>query len=436
MRTKTLGALATILCIAQTVEAARVFFTDQPAAAAGSVNSVAPDGTDQRILYTAASTANLRGIAWHRASGRVFFLDNGVAKAIFAMSDAGSNVQQIVGISTNLLNSDLEVDEVGSQMYWTECNTDVVGNGFIRRANLDGSGVETVVTTAPGITTAPDFLFLDRSGGYLYWGVSSTGSGPSSFWRATWAGVIDPLWSLTTATRTRDLGRDPVTDTLYWCDRQMGTIYKRSVTGGVNQAVISGMNAPHGLALDVEAGKLYWADTGARGSGAGISSRRVARCNLDGSEFENLSVPAATSEVWDLALDTASPTYAAWRTRFFSTSTPAAGPTDDADADGAPNLLEYALGTHPRRAGSLPRIAVTGAGMQYTRRRSSDLQYRVEVSSDLATWHSNQDGSGLEWTTEAQVTVVDTDYETVAVTAGAALGNAAQVYFRVRVAMP
>jgi hypothetical protein len=280
-------------------------------------------------------------------------------------------------------------------------------------------------------------MFVDAPGGYLYWGVSSTGSVPSSYFRATMAGVIDTNWSISTPTRTRDLAVDPTTATVFWCDRQMGTIYQRSVTGGVNLTVISGMNAPHGLALDVEARKVYWADTGARGSGPfNTSARRVARCNFDGSEFENLSTPTAASEAWDLALDLASPNYGDWRTRFFSTNSPTAGPADDADGDGASNLLEYALGTHPRNAASVPRIAATGTGLQYTRRRGSDLAYRIEVSSDLAAWHHNQDGTGLEWTTEVQVTVVDADYETVRITSGPALNGASRAYFRARVAMP
>lgn len=416
--------------------AARLFFTDQPAGAAGSVISLGLDGTDQRTLLTITNAPDVRGIAWHRASSRVFFLDNGAAKAIFSMTAEGSNLQHVVDISPTLLNSDLEIDEANGHLYWTENNPTTTGYGYIQRANLDGTGVTNIVTTVAGPATAPYFLFLDTVGGHIYWGVASEGSVSSSFRRATFAGVTDPDFLLTTATRTRDLGLDPTTATFYWCDRQMGTIYRRSVTGGVNQVVISGLNAPHGIALDSEAGKVYWADTGARGSGVGISARRVARCNFDGSEYENLSTPTAFSEAWDLALDLACPTYADWRSRFFSTNSPAAGPLDDADGDGAPNLLEYALGTHPRNVASLPRLAPAERGLQFPRRRGANLTYRVEASTDLATWHHNQDGSSLEWTIEVAVTPRDGDWETVVVTAGAALANAPQAYFRLRVTTP
>jgi hypothetical protein len=223
----------------------------------------------------------------------------------------------------------------------------------------------------------------------------------------------------------------------YWCDRQTGTIFRRALAGSANETVISGLNAPHGIALDLEAGKIYWADTGGRGSpSSGLSARRVARCNLDGSEFENLSTPTAVSEPWDLALDIASATYADWRTRFFSVTTPAAGPLDDADNDGAANLLEYALVSHPRRAGSLPRIEAEGAAMRYSRRESSNLSYRVQVSTDLAHWHFNGDDTSLVWTVENAVTPLGPEVVSVLVAPGPALAAASAVFYRVQVTAP
>ena len=430
-------ALGLALLAATRSQGARIYFTDQPADAAGSVISVALDGSAQTNLLTIAGAPDVRGIAFHHASGRIYFLDNGTAKRIYSLLPDGSGLQEVLPVSPTLLDSDVEIDEAAGKLYWAENNPTSTGNGFIQRANLDGSGVEPVVTTAPGTTTAPYFIFLDPPAGYVYWGVVSSGNGPSSYRRATLTGVVDTNFLITTPTRTRDLAIDPTADTMYWCDRQLGMILKRALSGGAIGLVITNLNAPHGLALDLEAGKVYWADTGARGSGPfNTSARRIARCNFDGTEYENLSSPAANSEPWDLALDTRSPTYDDWRTRFFSTNSPAAAALDDADNDGAPNLLEYALGSQPRRAASVPRIVAEGTGMRFSRRTGANLTYRAEVSTDLTTWHYNGDPSGLVWTVEATVTPLNSEFDSVLVSVGPALAEAMQVFYRLYVSKP
>lgn len=418
-----------IVLWSHSANAARVFFTDQPPNAAGSVVSVNCDGTDQRTVITAPAVSDFRGIAYHAPSGRIYYLDNGAARRIYSILPDGSSQQEILPL-TATFNSDLEVD-VG-MLYWSE-----TGSGAIARANLDGSDVQIAVAPGTGTFTAPYFMFLDPAGGYIYWGVTSESSTPSNFRRATFTGEIDASFSITSPTRSRDIAIDPTTQTAYWCDRQTGALYRRPLVGGANETVISGMNAPHGIALDVEARKVYWADTGARGNPpSGLSARRVARCNFDGTEFENLSTPTSTSEAWDLALDLSSRTYADWRTRFFSTSTPNPDPAEDSDSDGAVNLLEYAMGTHPRQAASVPRLIAEGTQVRYTRRNAADLTYRVEVSTDLATWHYNGDSTGGTWVVQTSSTPLNADLNAVTVRAGSAAAGANQLFFRLRVTAP
>jgi len=427
---RTIAAMLAAIFISAAYSA-RIYFTDQPAGADGYVMSVAPDGTDQRTVITVSNAPDLRGIAFHRASRRIYFLDTGAARRIYSVAPEGSDLREVTSISAGF-SADLEIDEINDRLYWAE-----TGDGLIRRANLDGSGLETAVTIGAGTFTAPYFMYVDPVGGHIYWGVTSSGSTPSNFRRATLAGVIDPAFLIASPTRSRDIAIDPTSATAYWCDRQTGSLLRRAVSGGTNQTVIAGMNAPHGIALDVEAGKVYWADSGKRDSGpSNTSARRVARCNFDGTEYENVSTPLAISEPWDMTLDTSSPTFADWRTRFFSTTTADSGPVDDADGDGAKNLQEYAMGTHPRRSASVPRIALQGTAVKYVRRIGSDLASRVEVSTNLPAFHYNGDGSGLVWTTEVLVTPVSAELESVVTAAGPALAGASNVFFRVRVSMP
>jgi len=73
--------------------------------------------------------------------------------------------------------------------------------------------------------------------------------------------------------------------------------------------------------------------------------------------------------------------------------------------------------------------------MRYTRRDAADLTYRVEVSTDLATWHYNGDSGGT-WLVQTSNTPLTIDLSSVTVRAGSALDGATQVFFRLRVTTP
>ena len=52
---------------------------------------------------------------------------------------------------------------------------------------------------------------------------------------------------------------------MYWTDWRMGTIQRADRDGSnVEDFVTSGMGSPERIALDVEAGKMYWTDWGSR----------------------------------------------------------------------------------------------------------------------------------------------------------------------------
>jgi hypothetical protein len=425
--------IAFALVMPSVATASRLFYTDQPAGSPGSIMSVGLDGSSPSTVVTFPGSPNLRGIGWHRASGRIFVLDNG-AKIIRSIFPNGSSQMDVTAVSSTMLGSDLEVDDTTNKIFWSETNTSI-GPGFIRSVNPDGTDVATVVTAGNG-SESPYFFFLDRPGGFIYWGSSQALSGqndPTTYRRASFAGVVDPVFGITTPTRSRDIVVDPTTSVAYWADRQQGAIFKEPVSGGIREIVISGLNAPHGLVFDQKARKLYWVDTGQRGSGAGSSSRRAARCNFDGSESENLTEPTGLNEPWDLTLDLSCPTYADWRARFFRVVSAFRDQSDDADQDGLENVLEYAFDSHPLDGASLSGPTPLANGISYPRRRVSPLTYRVEVSTDMATWRYNGDASGQIWTVEDSVTPIDAEMDTVVVEPAAELSGAPQLFYRIKV---
>lgn len=123
---------------------------------------------------------------------------------------------------------------------------------------------------------------------------------------------------------------------------------------------------------------------------------------------------------------TSVPAKAAWFASNFNTTEQAnpavSGDTADPDADGRPNLLEYALDTDPRSAATAPLTVRTAPGqllLDYPAAHP-ELRYIVETSTDLATW------------TTSGVTDTETALPT-ARTAAVPQPEGARVFLRLRV---
>ena len=156
------------------------------------------------------------------------------------------------------------------KLYWTDDGTQK-----IQRANLDGSGVEDVVTGASGMDW-PGGLALDVDGGKLYWADGDTGKIQQA--NLDGSGVEDLV--TTGLGWPGGLALDVEVGKLYWTDWWTKKIQRANLDGSeVEDLVTAGLGHPHGLAVDLGAGKLYWADWGAG---------KIQRANLDGSGVEDL----------------------------------------------------------------------------------------------------------------------------------------------------
>jgi low density lipoprotein receptor-related protein 5/6 len=94
----------------------------------------------------------------------------------------------------------LAIDPVGQKLYW-------VGDGVIRRANLDGSDVELLVS-----------------------------------------GLDQP----------RDIVLDPAGGRMWWTEPFLGKIQRANLDGTEVQDVVSGLTAPTGIGYNAATDKIYW----------------------------------------------------------------------------------------------------------------------------------------------------------------------------------
>ena len=158
-------------------------------------------------------------------------------------------------------------DPGGGKMYWT----DAVAKR-IQRANLDGSGVEELVT---GLIT-PGALALDLDGGKMYW----TAQGRVKIQRANLDGSgVEDLVTPGLNASVRNLALDPGSGKMYWTDWRASKIRRANLDGSVVEDLVTGLDSPSGLALDLRSGKMYWTDW---------VTDKIQRANLDGSEVEDL----------------------------------------------------------------------------------------------------------------------------------------------------
>jgi low density lipoprotein receptor-related protein 5/6 len=184
-------------------------------------------------------------------SAKIYWTDRGFDKIQRASpSILAPNVEDLV---TTGLDSTfgIALDVAGGKMYWVDAGTQK-----IQRADLDGNNVEDLLTVG---LSSPFGLALDIAAGRMYW----TDFGSDKIQRAG----MDIPGGQTAATRT-----------------------------DVVDLVDTGLSNPFDIALDLDAGKMYFSDGGLD---------KIQRANLDGTSVEDV-ITVGSSNTWGIALDTGS----------------------------------------------------------------------------------------------------------------------------------
>jgi hypothetical protein len=129
-------------------------------------------------------------------------------------------------------------------------------------------------------------------------------------------------------------------------------------------------------------------------------------------------------------------TFDLWHNRYFAGSNPdmAAFGNEDTGGKGVRNLTRYAFGlspTAPQLSKGAPEFKMSGGRMQVAFRKPisvTQVQYIVEVSDDLVTWHS-----GDEWWEPYAAPEYANQLETVCYRARQSVSDTPQLFMRVRV---
>ncbi|MDE3259941.1 MAG: hypothetical protein OYM47_19075 [Gemmatimonadota bacterium] len=228
-------------------------------------------------LATSGSSSQSIGLTAPSSSGTYYY--GACVDAVSGESDTRNNCSAAVTLT---VATTAPPAPGASKLYWTDW-----GTNKIQRSNLDGSGVEDLVSG--GGLDGPDGLALDLAGGKMYW----TDAGANKIQRAdlNGANVADLVTGLGIP---YGLALDVSGGKMYWTNRQTNKIQRADLSGAnVEDLVTSGLTFPGGLALDVSGGKMYWTNPGAN---------KIQRANVDGSGVEDL-VTSGVNSPTGLALD-------------------------------------------------------------------------------------------------------------------------------------
>ena len=156
----------------------------------------------------------------------------------------GSNVETLITSSEYV--GGLTLDVAGGQIYWTSIESEGFSEeGIIYRANLDGSNVETLIDEQ----NLPFFLALDVAGGQIYW-TAFTAIDPegvpeeSIIYRANLDGSnVETL--ITSSEPVGSLTLDVAGDQIYWTaidpEGEEGSIYRANLDGSNVETLITGL---------------------------------------------------------------------------------------------------------------------------------------------------------------------------------------------------
>jgi hypothetical protein len=236
------------------------------------------------------------GLDYDPAAARLYWT-HGSTPGVIRRADAdGSNpVLLVPGLK---LPRGIAVDRLNGKMYWSEAPPQGNAMGLIRRANLDGTGVETVYTLTPydPISSYVGKPVVDPVNGYVYFAAANEirrapldGSGP----------VQTVVRGFNTATA---LALDVAADRVYFLDANTNSDVLGYASLDDSEFAVVFDNSPgvfgssglFALELDVAGQKAYFTDE---------IQGTLRRVNLDGSGLELLYTSQPTHSPTGLTLD-------------------------------------------------------------------------------------------------------------------------------------
>lgn len=234
-----------------------------------------PLGSGQTLL-TGDST---HGVAVDEAAGKLYWTDLAGSGRIRRANLDGSNVETLIN---DVQAVGIAVDSVNQKVYWTEHGDDIIG-----RADLDGSNAETVLSI-----DQPWGIALDVASGKLYFSQTEYFFSGNMIQRVNLDGS-GGVEHVVNTNGARYLDLDLTNGHIYWAEQGNLRIMRSGLDGSGKQTFLSTVSSkPRGIAVDSEAEQVYFTD---------INGMVIERVNFDGSGRQ-LLVDTSTASPQDIDL--------------------------------------------------------------------------------------------------------------------------------------
>jgi hypothetical protein len=241
----------------------KLYWTDSDPASF-AIRRANPDGTDVELVLGGLS--HPRGLAIDRLHSRLYWMNAGTSEIRSVRLD-GTDERPVVGIPTGY-SAGPAVDPVGGKLYWCQGDQNSLGTeDRIRRADLDGSNVQDLVTTGLALPTG---IALDLANGKVIW----SDVGNQTIQRANLDGTGVQTIVANTNGIVQALTVDPLAAKLYWGSMApqappappAGSIFRSDLDGSNVQTLFTNVEAPTVILPYPSHGAIFWTQSHVTGS--------------------------------------------------------------------------------------------------------------------------------------------------------------------------
>ena len=289
----------------------RLFLLD---IAAGQVLSMNPDGSGKKVLASGYTLPD--GIVVDVEAGHIYWTNMGIPDkndGFIERADLdGGNRKTIIPPGVTFTPKQLHLEKASGKLYWSD------REGMrVMRANLDGSGVETLVQTGEGDADRRDLtkwcvgIAVDPDRGHIYW----THKGPDNagLGRLCRAGIDIPKGQSATTRKNIEVLYDGLPEPIdieldlenrliYWTDRgdppRGNTVNRAPMDAGRKgrpdpEILFTHLMEGIGIALDLKGGRMFMTDLGGSVYSARLDGSRptvllMAQGNLTGIAYADI----------------------------------------------------------------------------------------------------------------------------------------------------